>query len=99
MTLMHQAQDIFSLTDFKQNTKEHLDRLHDSGRPEVLTVNGKAEAVVMAPQTYDRLVELALGDVKAKIALGLDQARAGQLLDGQAALESRRRRRAEQNQE
>ncbi len=96
---MHQAQDIFSLTDFKQNTKEHLDRLHDSGRPEVLTVNGKAEAVVMAPQTYDRLVELALGDVKAKIALGLDQARAGQLLDGQAALESRRRRRAEQNQE
>lgn len=90
---MHQAQDIFSLTDFKQNTKEHLERLHGSGRPEVLTVNGKAEAVVMTPATYDRLITLALGDARAKIATGLEQARAGQLIDGEQALRERRARR------
>ncbi len=43
---MHQSKDTYSLTDFKQNTKEHLDRLRETERPEVLTVNGKsAEAV------------------------------------------------------
>jgi prevent-host-death family protein len=92
---MHQAQDVFSLTDFKQNTKEHLDRLNDSGRPEVLTVNGKAEAVVMTPRTYDRLVTMAMGDLRAKIAVGLEQARAGQLIDGEKALRDRRARRTQ----
>lgn len=91
---MHHAQDTYSLTDFKQNAKEHLDRLRATGRPEVLTVNGKAEAVVMAPETYDRLLDLSLDDVKAKIAVGLAQARAGKLLDGDAALRARRARRA-----
>ena len=33
----------YSLTDFKLNAKEHLERLRATGRPEVLTVNGKAE--------------------------------------------------------
>lgn len=91
---MHQAQDTYSLTDFKQNAKDHLERLKASGRPEVLTVNGKAEAVVMTPETYDRLVEAALQDAKAKIGLGLQQARAGQLIDGEQALADRRARRA-----
>jgi prevent-host-death family protein len=91
---MHHAQDTYSLTDFRQNAKEHLDRLRATGRPEVLTVNGKAEAVVMTPETYDRLLELALGDVRTKLATGLAQARAGHLLDGDAALAARRQRRA-----
>lgn len=91
---MHFTQDTYSLTDFKQNAKEHLDRLRQTGRPEVLTVNGKAEAVVMTPETYDRLLELALSDAKAKIAVGLQQARAGKLLDGDEALRARRAGRA-----
>lgn len=90
---MHRARDTYSLTDFKQNAQEHLRRLRETGRPEVLTVNGKAEAVVMAPETYDRLIEAALADARAKIAVGLEQARAGQLTDGDAALRARRSRR------
>ena len=90
---MHQSRDVYSLTDFKQNAKEHLDRLRQTGRPEVLTVNGKAEAVVMTPETYDELVQMALGEVREKIAAGLKQARAGQLIDGAAALKARRARR------
>lgn len=91
---MHRAQDTYSLTDFKQNAQEHLVRLRETGRPEVLTVNGKAEAVVMTPETYDRLLQMALADVRAKVAVGLDQARSGQLIDGDAALKARRNRRA-----
>ncbi len=90
---MHHAQDTYSLTDFKQNAKEHLDRLRETGRAEILTVNGKAEAVVMAPDAYDRLVDAAMSDVRAKIAVGLEQARAGQLIDGDQALAARRARR------
>ncbi len=92
-TLMHLAQDIYSLTDFKQNAKEHLDRLRSTGRAEVLTVNGKAEAVVLTPDAYDQLVEMALGDVRRKVAIGLQQARAGELIDGEESLRNRRARR------
>lgn len=91
---MHFAQDTYSLTDFKQNAKEHLDRLRETGRAEILTVNGRAEAVIMTPEAYDRLIEVAFGEAKARIAVGLQQARAGQLIDGDKALTSRRSRRA-----
>lgn len=87
---MHRAQDTCSLTDFKQNAQEHLERLRSTGRPEVLTVNGRAEAVLMTPEAYDQLVDAALGEVKAKIAVGLRQARAGELIDGAQALATRR---------
>lgn len=39
-------EDIRSLTDFQRNTKSHLKRLKATGRPEALTVNGKAELIV-----------------------------------------------------
>jgi len=92
---MHHTQDTYSLTDFKQNAQEHLHRLRRTGRPEVLTVNGKAEAVVMTPETYDRLMDMALAYARAKVAVGLQQARAGELVDDDAALQARRRRRGE----
>lgn len=93
---MHHAKDTYSLTDFKQNTTEHLERLRKSGRPEVLTVNGKAEAVVMSPETYDKVLDAALASVeemRQKIAVGLAQARAGMLIDGEEAMRARRARR------
>ena len=40
------ANDIRSLSDFKRNTVELLDRLRQTGHPLVLTVNGRAELVV-----------------------------------------------------
>ncbi len=91
---MHHTQDTYSLTDFKQNAQQHLDRLRKTGRAEVLTVNGKAEAVVMTPEVYDRLLDAAMSEVRAKVGLGLRQARAGQLIDGEQALAARRARRS-----
>ena len=55
---MVHLEDIHSLTDFQRNTKEHIQRLKETGRPEVLTVNGKAEIVVQDAASYQRLLEL-----------------------------------------
>jgi hypothetical protein len=53
---MIRPEDIGSLTDFARNTRAHLDRLRRTGRPELLTVNGKAEVVVQSA-AYQRLIE------------------------------------------
>jgi PHD/YefM family antitoxin component YafN of YafNO toxin-antitoxin module len=57
-TAMIRPEDIGSLTDFSRNTKAHLKRLRRTGRPELLTVNGKAEVVIQNASAYQRLIEL-----------------------------------------
>lgn len=54
---MIRPEDITSLTDFAKNAKAHIKRLKRSGRPELLTVNGKAEVVVQNASAYQRLIE------------------------------------------
>jgi len=60
--------DILPLTDFKRRTTEFVGRLKTTGRPLVLTINGKAEIVVLDAAAYqdmqERLstAELASGD-------------------------------------
>jgi prevent-host-death family protein len=53
------SQDIHSLSDFKRKTTAYLQQMRESGRPVVLTVNGKAELVVQDAASYQRLLELA----------------------------------------
>jgi prevent-host-death family protein len=55
---MFSANDIHSLTDFQRNAKDHIQRLMDTKRPEILTVNGKAQLVVQDAQAYEEMVEL-----------------------------------------
>jgi hypothetical protein len=57
-TAMIRLEDIGSLTDFNRNTKAHLRRLKRTGRPELLTVNGRAEVVVQNASAYQRLLKL-----------------------------------------
>jgi PHD/YefM family antitoxin component YafN of YafNO toxin-antitoxin module len=54
---MIRSEDITSLTDFAKNTKAHIERLKRTGRPELLTVNGKAEVVVQSATAYQLLIE------------------------------------------
>jgi len=56
-TTMIRPEDIRSLTDFTRNTKANLARLRQTGRPQLLTVNGKAEVVVQNAAAYQRLLE------------------------------------------
>jgi prevent-host-death family protein len=51
--------DINSLSSFKRNTPEFLRQLKATGRPVVLTVNGKAELVVQDATSYQKLLDLA----------------------------------------
>jgi len=54
---MIRPEDIGSLTSFSRNIKAHLKRLKRTGRPELLTVNGKAEVVIQNASAYQRLIE------------------------------------------
>jgi prevent-host-death family protein len=50
--------DIYSLSDFQRKTREHMERLKQTGRPAVLTVNGKAEVVVQDAAAYQAMLDL-----------------------------------------
>jgi len=75
------SEDIRSVTDLKRNTKAILSQVHRTKRPVVLTVNGKADAVLMDTTTYEkhlkasnmaRLLAQAEEDVAAGRTLELD---------------------------
>ncbi len=55
---MFLTSDIHSLTDFQRNTKDHIKRLNNSKRPEVLTINGKASLVIQDATAYEELTSL-----------------------------------------
>ena len=53
------AEDIRSVTDLKRNTREILDQIHKTKRPVVLTVNGRADAVIMDVEVYEKQLKAA----------------------------------------
>ena len=64
---------IQSLTDFKRNTNEHLKEIRRTGRPLVLTVNGRAALVVLDARAYqDILEQIAYAESVREIQLGID---------------------------
>ena len=50
------GKNIHSLSGFKRNTNEFLERMRGSGHPLVLTINGKAELVVQDAVSYQKLL-------------------------------------------
>lgn len=71
--------NIHSLTDFQRNAREHIDRLKQTGKPAVLTVNGQAEVVVQSAEAYQHLLEDAefAQSLKA-LRKSIDQANRGE---------------------
>lgn len=55
---MIQPSDIHTLTDFKRNSTTHIEQLESTGRPQVLTVEGRPKVVVLGVEAYERLAEL-----------------------------------------
>jgi len=49
------TEDIRSITDLKRNTNTVLDQIHKTKRPVILTVNGKAEAVLVDAKEYEKI--------------------------------------------
>ncbi|WP_103654390.1 type II toxin-antitoxin system Phd/YefM family antitoxin [Agarilytica rhodophyticola] len=56
---MFNSSDIHTVTDFSRKPAEHIKRLNESKRPEILTVNGKAAVVVQDAESYEKMAELA----------------------------------------
>ena len=72
------ATDIQSLTTFRRSSAQFIKHLKKSKRPIVLTVNGKAAAVVQDPLAYQRLLDIAArADANEGIRQGLEDARNG----------------------
>lgn len=47
---------VFSLTDFLRHHRQHIDRLTESGRPSVLTANGKPALIIHDADSYQALL-------------------------------------------
>jgi prevent-host-death family protein len=70
--------DIQPLTVFRNNSVKMMRQLKRTKRPVVLTVNGKAEAVVQDAAAYQRLLDLAATvDAREGIRQGLDDVEKG----------------------
>ena len=72
------TKDIQSLTTFRRKSGAFLKQLKKSQRPVVLTVNGKAEAVVQDARAYQHLLDMAARtNVLEAIRQGLDDVAKG----------------------
>ena len=66
------TQDIQALTTFRNNSAALLQQLKKSKRPLILTVNGKAAAVVQEAKAYQHLLDIA---AQADASEGIRQGR------------------------
>jgi len=74
------TKDIQSLTTFRRRSGDFMKQLKKSKRPVVLTVKGKAEAVVQDAEAYQRLLDIAArADAEEGIRQGLADARKGRV--------------------
>jgi prevent-host-death family protein len=67
--------DIRSVTELKRKTREILNQVRQTGRPVVLTVNGKADAVLMDARTFEK--HLSANNAAKLLAPAEDDVRAG----------------------
>lgn len=66
------AEDIVPIGHFKTHASEHIRHLHRTGRPMVITQNGRAAAVVLTPDEFEELGHRAF--VRAKVEAGIESA-------------------------
>ena len=72
------TKDIQPMTTFRRNPGEFMRRLKKTKRPIVLTVNGKAEAVVQDAEAYQHLLDIAAhADAVEGIRQGLEDVEKG----------------------
>jgi len=72
------TKDIQSLTTFRRRSGDFIKQLKKSKHPVVLTVKGKAAAIVQDAESYQRLLDIAArADSHEGIRQGLEQAKQG----------------------
>ena len=72
------TKDIQSLTTFRRRSGDFMKQLKKSKRPVVLTVKGKAAAIVQDAEAYQRLLDVAArADAEEGIRQGLEDVKKG----------------------
>ena len=72
------TKDIQSLTTFRRRSGDFMKQLKKSKRPVVLTVKGKAEAIVQDAGAYQQLLDIAArADAREGIRQGLEESQQG----------------------
>jgi prevent-host-death family protein len=73
------TKDISPLTEFKRDSARIIARIKETGRPQILTVNGKPSVVVIDAAAWQEMQDqLDHAETVAGIRKGLTQARAGE---------------------
>ncbi len=76
---MNITTDIRPLTEFKRQSARMISRLKETGRPQILTVNGKPSVVMIEAAAWQEMQDrLDHAETVAGIRAGLAQAIAGE---------------------
>jgi prevent-host-death family protein len=87
------TKDIQSLTTFRRRSGDFMKQLKKSKRPVVLTVKGKAAAIVQDAEAYQRLLDVAArADAQEGIRQGLDDVAHGRTRPVRKAFDKIRRK-------
>jgi prevent-host-death family protein len=82
------TKDIQPMTTFRNHSAEILEHLKETKRPVVLTVNGKAAAVLQDAEAYQRLLDIAAGaSAEESIRQGLEDIRNGRTMPAEEAFD------------
>ncbi len=89
------TKDIQSLTTFRRRSGDFMKQLRRSQRPVVLTVKGKAAAIVQDAEAYQRLLDIAAhADAEEGIRQGLDDVAHGRTRPAREVFDQIRRKHA-----
>jgi prevent-host-death family protein len=87
------TKDIQSLTTFRRRSRDFMKQLKKSKRPVVLTVEGKAAAIVQDAEAYRRLLGVAAGvEAEEGIRQGLDDVAHGRTRPAEEVFDEIRRK-------
>jgi prevent-host-death family protein len=85
--------DIQSLTTFRRRSGDFMKQLKKTKRPVVLTVKGKAAAIVQDAEAYQRLLDIAAhADAEEGIRQGLEDVARGHTRPAREAFDAIRRK-------
>lgn len=88
------TKDIQAMTTFRRNPAKFMKHLKRTKKPLILTINGKAEAVVQDAEAYQRLLDIAAhADVSEGIRQGTEDVEKRRVHPAREVLESFRRAR------
>jgi prevent-host-death family protein len=91
--LLDITSDIQSLTTFRRRSGDFMKQLKKTKRPVVLTVNGKAAAIVQDAEAYQRLLDIAAhADAEEGIRQGLEDVARGHTRPAREAFDAIRRK-------